>query len=97
MGRTSLALAPSNQNIIYARASSNQTTGNYNQGLLAVYRSTTSGAPGSWTTQVTNTSPTVQNTLLLTNPVIAQLTACGFGTSSFNNRDGTTILLPWTR
>jgi hypothetical protein len=57
LGRTSLAIAPSNQNIIYAGAASNET-GNFNQGLLAVYKSTSSGAAGSWTTQVTNTSAT---------------------------------------
>ena len=81
MGRTSLAIAPSNQNIMYARAASNES-GNFNQGLLAVYKSTNSGAPGSWTTQVTNTSATTQNTLLLTNPVEAVLTNCGFSSSN---------------
>jgi photosystem II stability/assembly factor-like uncharacterized protein len=81
MGRTSLAIAPSNQNIIYARAASNET-GNFNQGLLAVYKSTSSGAAGSWTTQVTNTSSTTQNTLLLTNPIEAVLTNCGFGSGN---------------
>ena len=80
MGRTSLALAPSNQGIIYALAASNET-GNFNEGLLAVYRSTASGAPGSWTTQVSNTSSTIQNTLLLNNPIEATLKECGFGAS----------------
>jgi photosystem II stability/assembly factor-like uncharacterized protein len=81
MGRTSLAIAPSNQNIVYARAASNES-GNYNQGLLAVYRSGSSGAAGSWTTQVTNTSPTTQNTFLLTNPIEAVLTNCALGSSN---------------
>jgi photosystem II stability/assembly factor-like uncharacterized protein len=81
MGRTSLALAPSNQNIIYALTASNES-GNFNQGELAVYRSTSSGAPGSWTTQVTNTNPNNQNTLLLTNPIEANLLPCGFSTSN---------------
>lgn len=78
MGRTSLALAPSNQNIIYALATSNQS-GNFNEGLLAVYKSTSSGAVGSWTPQVANTSPVTQNTLLLSNPIEAVLVQCGFG------------------
>jgi hypothetical protein len=82
MGRSSLALSPSNQNIIYALTASNQTTGNFNQGLLAVYRSTSSGAAGSWTTQVSNTDANTQNTLLLSNPVEAVLVACGFGASN---------------
>lgn len=81
MGRTSLALAPSNQSIMYAMSASNTTTGNYQQGLLAVYRSGDSGT--TWTTQVTNTNPTLLNTLLLTNPIEANLTQCGFGTSTF--------------
>ena len=80
MGRTSLALAPSNQNVIYALSASN-ATGNYNQGLLAVYRSTDGGT--TWTTQVDNTNSTLLNTLLLTNPIEAELTQCGFGTSTF--------------
>ena len=33
-----------------------------------------------------NTSPTKLNTLLLTNPVFARLTECGFGSSSFSNQ-----------
>jgi hypothetical protein len=81
MGRTSLALAPSNQSILYALSASNTNAGNYQQGLLAVYRSGDSGT--TWTTQVTNTNPTLLNTLLLTNPIEAELTQCGFGTSTF--------------
>ena len=81
MGRTSLALAPSNQNIIYALTASNES-GNFNQGELAVYRSTSSGAAGSWTTQVDNTNSSTQNTLLLSNPVEANLVPCGFGSSN---------------
>ena len=41
-GRTSLAIAPSNQNIVYALAASNQP-GNYLDGLLGVWRSADSG------------------------------------------------------
>ncbi len=43
MGRTSLAIAPSNQDIVYAMAA-NMDTGR----LFAVYRSGSSGEPGSW-------------------------------------------------
>lgn len=85
MGRTSLAIAPSNQNVIYALTASNET-GNYNQGLLAVYRSMSQGTSGTWTTQVSNTNGALLNTLLLTNPIIAEQTQCGFGASSFNNQ-----------
>ncbi len=84
-GRTSLALAPSNQSMIYALVASN-VAGNYQDGLLGVYRSTTNGSAGSWVARVTNTSPVKLNTLLLSNPVIANLTECGFGTNQFFNQ-----------
>jgi len=69
MGRTSLAIAPSNPDIIYALAASNVPgpQGLYEQGLLGVYRSDTGGAAGSWQARVTNSDPNVLNTMLLTN------------------------------
>jgi uncharacterized repeat protein (TIGR01451 family) len=86
MGRTSLAIAASNQNTIYAMADSSNA-GNYNLGLLGVFRSTSSGDAGSWTTQVRNTSANKQDTLLLANPVNAVLVECGFGaTNQFLNQ-----------
>ena len=85
MGLTSLAIAPSNQNIIYAMSTSLES-GNYNVGLLAVFRSTSSGNSGTWTAQVRNTNGTLLNTVLLSNPLEAFLTQCGFGTSTFNNQ-----------
>jgi hypothetical protein len=81
MGRTSLAIAPSNQNVIYALSAS-VASGTFNNGLLAVFRSTSSGASGSWTAQVRNTSGTKLNTVLLSNPVFAFLADCGFGGSN---------------
>jgi len=94
-GRTSLAIAPSNQNVIYAMASCiscgagtnpNFPTANYTDGLLGVFRSISSGDVGSWTTQVRNNSANLQDTLLLSNPVNGALTQCGFGTSQFLNQ-----------
>ena len=86
MGRTSLAIAPSNQNVIYAMATT-FAAGNYNLGLLGVFRSTNSGAPGTWTTQVRNTSANKQDTLLLSNPVNAALVECGLSaTNNFINQ-----------
>src|SRR4029077_1297094 len=57
MGRTSLAIAPSDPNVIYALAASSLPgpSGHYSQGLLAVYRSSTGGAAGSWVATVRNT------------------------------------------
>jgi hypothetical protein len=83
MGRTSLAIAPSNQQTMYALAASN-TVGNFLNGLQGVFRSTDGG--GTWGARVRNTSPSKINTVILSNPVIAYLTECGFGTSSFNNQ-----------
>ena len=54
MGRTSLAIAPSNPDVMYALAASNVPgpQGIYEQGLLAVYRSDRGGAAGTWETRV---------------------------------------------
>jgi photosystem II stability/assembly factor-like uncharacterized protein len=69
MGRTSLAIAPSNPDVIYALAASNVDgpNGLYRQGLHGVYRSDRGGAAGTWEARVTNADPTFLNTLLLTN------------------------------
>jgi len=85
MGRTSLAIAPSNQNIIYAAAMSNEA-GNYNRGLFAVFRSTSSGDSGTWGARVRNTDATKLNTILFSNPREAFLTECGRGTTTFVNQ-----------
>ncbi len=88
MGRTSLAIAPSNQDVIYALAASHVPGpgGNFNGGLHAVFRSTQGGVSGSWQARVRNTDPVKLNTLLLSNPVIANLVECGFsGSNSFSN------------
>ena len=85
MGRTSLAIAPSNENYIYAMSASNGP-GAYTDGLLGVFRSTANGNPGSWTTQVSNTNPTTLNTLLLTNPVYAYAACVGAGNAGFYNQ-----------
>lgn len=89
MGRTSLAIAPSNESIIYAMASS--LTGNaYQYGVLGIFRSVSNGASGSWTTQMPNnfstTNPVPLNNLLLTNPIFGRLQPCGFGTTAFFNQ-----------
>lgn len=69
MGRTLLALAPSNENTIYALAASTVggPGGAYTHALHAVFRSTTNGDSGTWTARVRNTDATIGNTLLLTN------------------------------
>jgi hypothetical protein len=78
MGRTSLAIAPSRPDIVYALAASNVPgpQGIYEQGLLAVYRSDRGGVAGSWETRVNNNDPTFLNTMLLTNVQSAAPRVC---------------------
>lgn len=79
MGRTSLAVAPSNPDVVYALSASNVSTPpGFNQGLLAVFRSSEAGAAGTWQAVVRNTSADRLSTLLLTNPVPAAEVECKF-------------------
>ncbi|HUR82686.1 MAG TPA: hypothetical protein VM733_18135, partial [Thermoanaerobaculia bacterium] len=57
MGRTSLAVAPSNPNVVYALSANND-----DQGLHAVFRSTDGGT--TWTARLRNTDPTYAQHLL---------------------------------
>jgi hypothetical protein len=77
-GRTSLAIAASNPNVMYALAASNDggPGGNYRQGLLAVYRSSAGGDRGSWEARTTNRDATKLHTLILTNPYGATANDC---------------------
>ncbi len=77
MGRTSIAVAPSNQDVVYALAASNDR-GAYEQALHAVFRSVDGGDPGTFMARVRNTDADVQDTLLLHNAMLARMTACGF-------------------
>jgi len=81
MGRTTLAIAPSDQSMVYALSASNDAGpgGHFEQALLAVYRSTAGGNPGSWRVRVDNTDPEKLNTLLLTNPAGASNADCEWG------------------
>jgi photosystem II stability/assembly factor-like uncharacterized protein len=84
MGRTSLAIAPSNPDVMYALAASNAPgpQGIYEQGLLAVYRSEGGGKGGTWQTRVSNSDPAFVNTMLLTNLVSAAPRVCSSQGSS---------------
>lgn len=66
MGNTTLALAPSNQSIVYALMASNGGDDpKWRNSLYAVYRSSTNGDPDSWEARVTNESTTRTNAGLL--------------------------------
>ncbi|HEV1285575.1 MAG TPA: hypothetical protein VNU44_09695, partial [Bryobacteraceae bacterium] len=88
MGRTSLAIAPSQQATIYAMATSAGGDPNYENGLLAVYRSTSNGDASSWTTQVTNADPDITNTLLLTDTRSVTGQYCSGGALTFTTGQG---------
>lgn len=79
MGRTSLAIAPSRQDVIYALAASNLAgpLGGPDQGLHAVFRSSSGGGAGSWQAQTRATASNRLNALLLTNPIAAMSQECG--------------------
>ena len=81
MGRTSLAVAPSQPTTIYALAESVGGDPNYEAGLLAVYRSAASGDSGTWIATVTNADPNVMNTLLLTDARSVVNNFCTSGTA----------------
>jgi photosystem II stability/assembly factor-like uncharacterized protein len=85
MGRTSLALAPSNQSTVYAIAADAQSGANL-RGLLAVYRSDANGDAETWQTQVSNQDPNRLNRVLLTNPQGAFSDVCSNGTASFSHQ-----------
>ncbi|MGD9253043.1 MAG: hypothetical protein PVG92_03835, partial [Holophagae bacterium] len=79
MGRTTLAIAPSDQRVIYALTASNLPGpgGNYEQALHAVYRSESGGEEGSWQVRVDNRDSDKLNTLILTNAYAASNADCG--------------------
>jgi uncharacterized protein (TIGR03437 family) len=70
MGRSVLGIAPSNQSTIYVAASGLGTAGNdqgfrEGDGLVGIFRSTSSGDAGSWTTQTAANSTDPFTYLLL--------------------------------
>ena len=80
MARTSLAIAPSAPNVVYALAASNVPGpgGNFEQGLFALFRSTEGGREGTWEARLRNTGGRKIDRVILSNPVIAFLDECGF-------------------
>ncbi len=79
LGRTSLAIAPSDPNIIYALSASNET-GKHEQGLRGVFRSTDGG--DTWTARVRNNDPTYAG-YMLTNLITAYGDRCSNSANSY--------------
>jgi photosystem II stability/assembly factor-like uncharacterized protein len=77
MGLTTLAIAPSNPDVIYALSARNADTFELDQSLLAVFRSTAGGAAGSWEAMVRPSNPAqgVAATIL-TNPIAGLIDRC---------------------
>lgn len=78
MGRTTLAVAPSNPDVIYALSARNDTkTPSRNQSLYAVFRSKAAGAAGSWEGMVRPSNPTESvAATILTNPIAGLIDKC---------------------
>lgn len=87
MRRTTLAIAPSNQGIIYAMAATGEI-GDLAGGLLAVYASPASGDLGSWEVRASNKDSNRLNVSLLTNPAGYFADVCSNGARSFSNQGG---------
>lgn len=83
MDRTSLAIAKSNQSILYALASTN-AEGNWNNGLLAILKSTDGGA--SWAAVYSNSGAKTVGNMLLTNICSAFCTECSGPTDTYSNQ-----------
>ncbi len=81
MGRTAIAIAPSNQNVVYAISAA--LSGTYQHGLYAFFRSDSGGTTGTWTARVRNTDANKVNTAILSNVVDATAVECKFGTGDF--------------
>ncbi len=77
MSRTSLAIALSNQNVIYAVSSTNGATGLPFHSLHGVFRSTNGGEIGSW--EKVSSPAAKLNTVLFTNPIWAFQSDCRAG------------------
>ena len=92
MGRTSLALAPSNQSVVYAMAAmydvpaAPAASPAYHNGLLGVFRSNSNGDAGSWTSRVRWDNPTKLNTLMLSNPIFAYSECVGAASQAMVNQ-----------
>ncbi|MFN0086256.1 MAG: BACON domain-containing protein [Blastocatellia bacterium] len=82
MGRTSIALAPSNQDVIYGVTSDSGATGAPHS-VKAVYRSAAGGAPGTWEARLRGADSNKLNATLFSNPIYAFFSECQRGASQY--------------
>jgi len=86
MGRTTLAIAPSNQDVVYALSASNETDPDKIHGLYAVYKTTDNG--NSWSTRTHNQVSDKPSRALLSEPVRTSFVECGFGSTNAYSSQG---------
>ncbi len=80
LGRTTLSVAPSNSDVIYALAASNAyDSSELRYGFYKLYRSDDAGQ--TWTVKNSAQNENVVNRLLLSNPVFGLFPECGWGDS----------------
>lgn len=82
MGPTKLALAPSDQSVIYALSSEGDHNSPYYGVLHALFRSTAGGAPNSWTAMARATSPNKLSANILSDVSSAYAVECGTGATN---------------
>lgn len=85
-GRTSLAIAPSDQNVIYALSAFRFNGSPNSYSLYAVYRSTNGGDSGSWTARARYDGGNKLNAALLSNPLAAFFDVCGYGPARLSHQ-----------
>jgi photosystem II stability/assembly factor-like uncharacterized protein len=85
MGRTSLAIAPSNPSIVYALSATNEP-GRLHQSLHSVWRSNSGGDAGSWTAPTTgkSTHDPVGRTMLTNMTTVDTVGVCTAGSLGAN-------------
>ena len=87
MGNTTLAIAPSNQSMIYALITSNgDDSAEWRNSLLGVWRSTTNGDVDTWEGRVTNEDPIALNTSILSSNSTFFTNVCGTGARSISGQ-----------
>ena len=85
MGRTSLAIAPSNQAVVYAM-SAYRINGELNNSFLAIYRSMSNGDKDSWERRAHREDGNRINATLLSNPLLNWADICNGGTRAWSNQ-----------
>ena len=93
MGRTAIAVAPSNQSTIYALLTDSGASSTFSSGMLGFYRSDGNGDLNSWVELVSQSNPNRTNVSLLSYPNSTFADICGNGKPAFNGQGYHDILV----